>query len=128
MQSNKITSKFAKITSHTSYCDDTSEYNNVCECRSGNSPEERSALAFLNIQQLIDVAYGGYPNTQETYDEYTCHIIIEPDCGKGYEFYVIEHPKYSEMSLIRFRDEKQAHRFLEHDENILLLKDYFMVS
>ena len=82
----------------------------------------KSALAFHQIYQLIEVGYGGNISSEEwnnnewkfTY-QYT---------KTGIDIISTRISKY----IIAFHTKEQAEEFLSYPENIQLLKDYFMID
>lgn len=87
-----------------------------------DTPIEKSALALLKIHQLIEVSYGGNI-TNEEWSIYgnVSFVIFCNDCGE------FEITRSNERQHLAFHTQKQAEEFLSHEENIQLLKDYFMI-
>lgn len=87
-------------------------------------PIEKSALALLKINQLIEVGYGGNITDKEwnryCYPKYFIEYNNESKIFRVMEF------SYSK-SHIAFHTKEQAEEFLKYPENVQLLKDYFMI-
>lgn len=91
----------------------------------GTTPIEKSALALLKINQLIEVGYGGNVPIHDRlavignnyYD-----IDINEKCE--FEAHVVALP----TSHIVFHTKEQAEEFLSYPENVQLLKDYYMIN
>lgn len=86
---------------------------------------EKSALAFLKIHLIISKEYGGVP----TLEEYSA-------LGLSKSFYtIIPNILTGKMVVdvspsilpVTFHTKEQAKEFIEHPENIQLLKDYYMI-
>lgn len=84
-------------------------------------PIVKSALALLKIHQLIKVGYGG--NAIKTSDNNTICIIYDVNTST----FMINVCSSLWRSHIMFHTREQAEEFLEHIDNIQLLKDYFMI-
>lgn len=89
------------------------------------SPIEKSALALLKINQLIEVGYGGNIINDEWIDRDITKYFISFDNDNiiGIEKTILS----EEFSHIAFHTKEQAEEFLSYPENIELLKDYFMI-
>ena len=85
----------------------------------GKTPIEKSALALLKINQLIEVGYGG--NVMSNEWDGSVHWVI--NCAKNNVF---EITSTTDKQHISFHTREQALEFLEYYENIVLLKFYFM--
>lgn len=89
-----------------------------------NTPIEKSALALLKIYHLIKVGYGGNISSKEWYESNPKWVIAEfskeefvPVCVRNQQY----------RSYLAFHTKEQAEEFLSYEENIQLLKDYFMI-
>lgn len=98
-----------------------SEDKSLC----GRTPIEKSALALLKINQLIEVGYSGNITKYEwfNYDNYIYTIEYDGE-NKIYKIIITTYYK----SHIAFHTKKQAEEFLKYPENVQLLKDYFMIN
>lgn len=93
----------------------------------GTTPLEESALALLKIHQLIEIGYGGNLTNEEWITQQPKYLIV-PTCYKySYKFSVITTAFFTDKCHIAFHTEKQAEEFLKYEENIQLLRDYFML-
>lgn len=93
---------------------DISDYNAI----------EKSALALLKINQLIEAGYSGNVTRKEWKNnkiKYTIRINKDETFGIDY---TLTGWMYSPIA---FHTNEQAEEFLSKPENIQLLKDYFMI-
>ena len=88
------------------------------------SPIEKSALALLKINQLIEVGYGGNI-TNDEWNKY-CSPKYFIEYNNESKIFSVMGFSYSK-SHIAFHTQEQAEEFLKYYENIQLLKDYFMI-
>lgn len=88
----------------------------------GNTPIEKSALALLKINQLIEVGYGGNVTNKE-WETLTPYYIWYNTADKCF---MINTSTLAKIH-IAFHTREQAEGFLKYPENIQLLKDYFIV-
>lgn len=93
----------------------------VYDSTSSNTPIEKSALALLKINQLIEVGYGG--NAIKTPDNNTICIIYDFHTN----MFMVNVCSSLWRSHIIFHTKEQAEEFLKYPENVQLLKDYFMI-
>lgn len=102
-------------------------------------PEELSALAFFKIRQLIGLSYGGNPSYEEKMNN-ACFFVDftpEPDYESSItylgESYIRckQTPRVVEgtgcADPIAFRTRQDAEDFISHEDNVMLLKNYYMV-
>lgn len=98
-----------------------------------NSPKiVKSVLAFLKIRRLIEISYGGnvsYSDFSELGKPDPVIIVPQGTIPSGnIAFYAKTEDVYdNSFSHIAFHTKEQAQEFLSHEENIQLLKDYFMI-
>lgn len=91
--------------------------------KKGVTPIEKSALVLLKIHQLIEVGYGGNVTEEEWDKNYVCFVIRYDTM---YKRFVIGRC-VSNIQHIAFHTKEQAEEFLSKQENVQLLKDYFMI-
>lgn len=101
----------------------------------GRTSIEKSALALLKIHQLIEVSYGGNV-TNEEWGSKDSHPVVFTLNTHTLSFMAVM-PYWSSLNgkcdfkcrkeLIAFHTKEQAEEFLSYEENIQLLKDYFMI-
>lgn len=89
-----------------------------------NTLIEKSALALLKINQLIEVGYGGNVTNPEwkNLDNVYC-IEYDTDIND----FVFTDYCFRNKKHIAFHTEEQVKEFLKYPENVQLLKDYFMI-
>lgn len=82
--------------------------------------KERSAAALCKILKLIEVGYGGLVSKKEIYNEYKeiIYYINGFSIRTGYNII---------NNLITFHTKEQAEEFLSYEENVQLLKEYYMI-
>lgn len=101
----------------------------VYDSTSSNTPIEKSALALLKINQLIEVGYGGNITNEEWRNSKLIKVIISrqelKEIGEDTPFTKLL--TQFTFSHIAFHTKEQAEEFLSYPENIELLKDYFMI-
>lgn len=109
------------------YKDYPSTINSLTSIRKDITPIEKSVLALLKIRQLIEFGYGGNLTNEEWLDDsckyFPCPIID----NLKVKFVVGKSSYFIDKCNITFHTEEQAEEFLSYDENIQLLKDYFMI-
>lgn len=90
-----------------------------------NPPEViKSAIALLKIYRLIEVGYGGNISPLEFNNCNIMKFIINLDTNNKFTIF----NGIAIMNThIAFHTEEQAEEFLKYEENIQLLKDYFMI-
>lgn len=91
------------------------------------NPIYKSMFAFLKIHQLIEVGYGGNP-TYRNFCYNDVWNIVPMGYGNTLYFHISSCSGESETSHIAFHTKEQAKEFLREEENIELLKDYFMTD
>lgn len=112
---NQHKTKFSKV----EIC--TTLGNYVYDGTSSNTPIEKSTLALLKINQLIEIGYGG--NAIKTPDNNIICIIYDFNTN----MFMINICSSLWRSHITFHTKEQAEEFLSYSENVQLLKDYFMI-
>lgn len=100
-------------------------YNEYQPHSTSYTPIEKSALALLKINQLIEVGYGGNVTNEDWKNPYLAKYDIIPDTAHSDKLCVrcVGFVK----SVIAFYTKEQAEEFLSKPENVQLLKDYFMI-
>lgn len=93
----------------------------------GNTPIEKSALALLKINQLIEVGYGGNITNEEWVAQGCRKWVIVSDSNDGNFIVVTTRDSYMRKNPA-FHTEEQAEEFLSKPENVKLLKDYFQIN
>lgn len=94
----------------------------------GTNPIEESAIALLKIHQLIGIGYGGNLTNKEWITQNTKYLIT-PICNKNsYKFIVTTTTFFTDKCHIAFHTKEQAEEFLKYEENIQLLRNYFMIQ
>lgn len=110
--------------------DDNDVMSDESSAVSGNLKLAKSALAFLKIYQLIREGYGkNIEHVEWIFNKYASNkskwMIIDNYDKKKFQIVKVKN-NYTGSQLV-FRTKKQAEEFLKHQENIQLLKDYFMI-
>lgn len=92
----------------------------------GKTPIEKSALALLKINQLIEVGSGGNVTKNEWENEsiYKWFIGFDDSFKKFSLDFTLSPYSYAHIT---FHTKKQSKEFLSYTENVKLLKDYFMI-
>lgn len=93
----------------------------------------KSTEALLKIRQLIQICYGGIVTNKELKEDevkyrircYYDKVVDKNEIKIEVKFMPIK--ICNNKSLITFHKEEQAKEFLKHEENIQLLKDYYIV-
>lgn len=108
------------------------ESNRIYNTSVGRNPIEKSALALLKIYQLIEAGYGGNVTDEEWRNSdiqkwyFIPNTIYSPDEGNNM-WEIVYTQMYINKRIFAFHTSGQAEEFLKYEENIQLLKDYFMV-
>lgn len=88
----------------------------------------KSAFAFHQIYQLIEVGYGGNVTNEEWLDNEIEKFIITLNISNcKHQFTIVKYDAPAHFNHIAFHTKEQAKEFLSYPENVQLLKDYFML-
>lgn len=100
-------------------------YSISCMDYKSSDPAIKSALALLKIYQLIEVGYGGNVTEKEIRKGTDYYTIISSDI---FGIFQIKKVRLNKSNSIAFHTLKQAHDFLKYNDNIQLLRDYYLLD